>query len=126
MKLKKILLIEDDKDDQYLFTEALDSIALSAYCKAVNNGQEALHHLQRLADYQMIFLDLNMPVMNGLECLKQLKADNKFNDIPVVIITTSNNPVELQDCLNLGVKTIFHKPSSFPELCDGLNNILMN
>jgi CheY-like chemotaxis protein len=126
MNLKRILLVEDDTEDQYLFNHALDCINISAFCKAVCNGQEALDHLSHSHGYEVIFLDLNMPVMSGLDCLKLIKQTEKFKDIPVVIITTSLNPYELNHCMELGAVTIFHKPNSFPELCNGLHSILMN
>ena len=126
MNLKRILLVEDDTEDQYLFTLALDSLNLNAYCKAVNNGQEALDHLNNIANYEIIFLDLNMPIMNGVDCLKALKENENCRHIPVVIITTSMNPFELDNCKKMGVAHIFHKPNSFPELCKSLQSILMN
>ena len=126
MNLKRILLVEDDTEDQFLFNHALDCIKLGAFCKAVTNGQEALDHLNHTTDYEIIFLDLNMPVMTGVECLKILKENEKYKNIPVVIITTALNPTELNHCIELGALKIFHKPNTFPELCNGLNDILMN
>jgi CheY-like chemotaxis protein len=126
MKLKRILLVEDDMEDQYLFNHALDCLQVSAFCKAVANGQEALDHLSHSAEYELIFLDLNMPLMDGLSCLKLIRQNEKFKSIPVVIITTSVNPFELNLCTELGVASIFHKPNTFPELCNGLHTILMN
>lgn len=126
MNLKRILLVEDDSEDQFLFNQALDCIELSVFCKSVSNGQDALDHLSHWTDYEVIFLDLNMPVMNGIDCLKLIKGNEKCNKIPVVIFTTSLNPYELNHCMELGAVTIFHKPNTFPELCNGLHAILMN
>lgn len=113
-------------EDQYLFNHALDCLNLSATCKSVSNGQEAIDHLAHSAEYEIIFLDLNMPVMNGVECLRLIKQNEIYRKIPVIIITTSLNPFELDECLHLGAKHIFHKPNTFPELCNDLHTILMN
>src|SRR4051812_8208939 len=121
MNLKRILLVEDDTEDQYLFTEALDCLQLNTFCKAVNNGQEAIEHLSTLKEYEVIFLDLNMPLMNGVDCLKAIKENEGLKNIPVIVFTTSANPLELENCRNLGATTIFHKPNHFPELCNGLH-----
>ena len=122
--LKKILLVDDDREDQYLFMEALDTLNLSVQCKTVSNGKEALKHLDLISQYEFIFLDLNMPMMNGLECLQALKHHAKYKDIPVIIFTTSTNAHEMENCLSMGAKSLFHKPHTFPALCSELHNIL--
>src|SRR4051812_6697027 len=124
MKLKRILLVEDDTEDQYLFTQALDCLKMSIHCKSVDNGYDALNHLEQISNYEVIFLDLNMPKMDGLNCLKAIKQHEKYKDIPVVIFTTSINPFELEECIKTGATTIFHKPNKFPDLCNGLHTIL--
>ena len=126
MNLKRVLLVEDDSEDHFLFTHALDCIACKVYCKSVYNGQEALDHLTHIHDYEIIFLDLNMPGMNGLDCLRLLKQHEKYKHIPVIIFTTSLYQPELYQCLELGARRIFHKPHSFPELCNELHTILLN
>lgn len=81
MNLKRILLVEDDLEDQYLFNHALDMLQMSVYCKAVCNGQEALFHLEHTPNYETIFLDLNMPVMNSMDCLKPIRANETYKGI---------------------------------------------
>lgn len=124
MPLKKNLLVEDDSDDQLLFTTAIDSLPLSIYCKTVNNGREALDHLNKIFDYDLIFLYLNMPVMDGIDCLDLLKRHEKYRDLPVIMFTTSFNPADIEKCKTLGVQSYFQKPSTFSELCYGLQSLL--
>lgn len=126
MDLKRILLVEDDVEDQSLFLQALDTLKLNIQCRAVNNGKEALEHLDIISRYEMIFLDLNMPLMNGIDCLKALKQHSKYKDIPVIIFTTSMNPADIENCKTMGAKTIFRKPNKFPDLCSGLHSILID
>ncbi len=126
MNLKRILLVEDDAEDVFLFNQALDCLPVGAFCKSVGNGQEAIEHLSLNAAYEVIFLDLNMPLMSGVECLRLIKEHEKYFNIPVVVFTTTMNPHELNHCMELGALAIFHKPNSFPELCSGLHNILMS
>ena len=126
MPLKKVLLIEDDVEDQQLFMEALNTLEIGVHCKTVMNGREALEHLDAVSNYELIFLDLNMPTMNGLDCLKALKLHAKFKDIPVVIYSTSNNKAELQACTTSGAFAFVQKPDAFTVLCSELNNILVS
>jgi CheY-like chemotaxis protein len=91
MKKNKILMIIDDsEDDRYFFIEAIKEIDKNFEYYVANNGLEGLNHLRNtkpLPDF--IFLDVKMPVMNGKECLKELKKDGDLKKIPVVIYTSS-------------------------------------
>ncbi|MEO6671212.1 MAG: response regulator [Ferruginibacter sp.] len=122
--LKRILLIEDDEGDQGLFMAALNSVELRLQCKVVNNGLDAINHLNRPLQYEMIFLDLNMPLMGGLDFLKILHEKKNAINIPVVVMTTSIEPSDKDRCEALGVKFFFHKPAKFEELCLGIENII--
>ncbi|MCW3091425.1 MAG: response regulator [Ferruginibacter sp.] len=66
---KRILLVDDDPDDQYLFSDAVNQIHPKIYCEIANNGAEALTILDKTPPFDLIFMDLNMPKMNGFECL---------------------------------------------------------
>ena len=116
---QKVLLVDDDVDDQYLFTEALKSIYPSIECLIANNGQEAISQLASCSPMPtLIFLDLNMPLMNGYECMAELKKNTTFRHLPIVIYTTSNKTTELKRIRELGAKVFLTKLSNF--------NILMN
>jgi CheY-like chemotaxis protein len=90
MKQKSILLVDDDVEDQEFFTEALGAIENAKLFGIANNGKEVLAILTNtisLPDH--IFMDFNMPVMNGIECLTELGKNPKTKDIPVVILSGS-------------------------------------
>lgn len=119
-----ILLVDDDREDQVLFMEAMNTLSISAHCKLIADGQKALDHLDAGHKYDIIFLDLNMPGITGQQCLQEMKFRKPPHDIPVVIFTTSKNPAHLKACNELGIKSYWNKPAGFKELCDGLYNIL--
>ncbi|SRR6266542_6222252 len=126
MTHKKILLVDDDADDQLIFTDAMSEVDPGIECITVNNGMEALVYLQTAIPLpSLIFLDLNMPLMNGFQCLAQIKKDNEFKHLPVIIYTTSDNPVDKKRTRELGAEIFFTKISDFKllkaELLDILN-----
>jgi len=95
------LLIDDDLDDQDFFTMALDELSIKVSLKTANNGMEALEFL-RETQYQpqVIFMDINMPRMDGWECLAEIRKIDRLRTVPVVIYTTSENyfrPGELKE-----------------------------
>jgi CheY-like chemotaxis protein len=115
------LLIDDDVDDQEIFMLALTQIGDQFNCLAVNNGYEALQQLKKqsiLPDY--IFLDLNMPRMNGKECLKELKKNDRLTNIPVIIYSTSSSLNDINDTRRLGAADFITKPFSIKDLIDAL------
>lgn len=108
MQSKSILLVEDDKDDQEFFIEALKDIKNVTLYYVANNGKEALDKLKNstvLPD--LIFTDINMPVMNGIECLTAIINDPQTRNIPVVILTTDT--ARLEQMHSLGAKAFIKK-----------------
>jgi len=120
---KSILLIEDDKDDQEFFREALKKIENVTLCDVASNGQEALAHLQDFSTLpDFIFSDINMPVMDGIECLAELKLNPRTKDIPVIILSSSTAH-SVMVC-SLGAKAFVKKPDNFNLLCAEIQNII--
>lgn len=127
--MKKIfLLADDDVDDRELFCEALAKVDPSILCYCVTDGKQALKLLasKESEKPQIIFLDINMPGMNGWECLKELKANEQYKDIPVVMYSTSNHKREASISIDLGALCFFCKPSDFVELKDILKVMAEN
>jgi CheY-like chemotaxis protein len=125
MKINRILLIDDDDDDQLIFRDALRETAHSCECRVASNGLEGLAILngeKKLPD--MIFLDLNMPLMNGVEFLKQIKQHAAYKLIPVIIFTTSNSPDDIENLPKLGANRIITKSADFRQLIEKLLEIL--
>ena len=111
----RIMLIEDDADDQYFFMDALGTIEGDFSCKIAQNGVEALKHLGNGELPSLIFLDLNMPLMNGYECLNQIR-NSAAKDIPIVVISTSTNPRDKKRVEELGAQVFIEKSSDHKKL----------
>ena len=125
MLMKRIFLVDDDIDDQLFFTDALKEIDESIQCDIANNGKDALERLKNLLLLpDILFLDLNMPFMNGYECLSQLKNETRLAGIPVVIFTTSNDPKDVEITHQLGADVFLSKPNEFTLLREKLERIL--
>ena len=123
--LKNIFLTEDDDDDREVFKIALHDIDETIKFEFATNGKETIERLKdcnTLPD--IIFLDLNMPIMNGFECLSALKNDSRLVTLPVVIFTTSSNPLDVQATHQLGANVFLIKPVSIAELTKKLQRIL--
>ena len=125
-KATHILLIDDDEDDRMLFREALTEMSLLTDFSEAINGEDALLILQSsswvLPD--LIFLDLNMPKMNGKTLLTALKKDDILKDIPVIILTTSTEESDKKESLTLGAKSFVTKPTEFMDLCKLIHSFL--
>ncbi|MBA2613590.1 MAG: response regulator [Bacteroidetes bacterium] len=121
METKIIMIIDDDEDDRFFFCSAVKKVYPSYICEQAQNGKEALEKLRdnfKLPDY--IFLDLNMPVMNGSDCLRELKSDQVLKNIPVVIFTTSMYPPDVEFMRELGAAYFMIKPLDLTTLPDEL------
>ncbi len=119
------MIIDDDTDDTEIFCEAADCLNNFCDCNAQHSCEEALRYLKMSPtkpDY--IFLDINMPKIDGKQCLKLLKADSDLKDIPVIIFSTSNQKSEIDSMLANGATSYITKPSSAEELSHILHNIL--
>jgi CheY-like chemotaxis protein len=115
--IKNILLIDDDADDQLLFTDALREIDSGIRCLIANNGKDALEQLKNFSNLpDILFLDLNMPFLNGYELLKNLKTETRLSEIPVVIFTTSNDRKDAELARQLGAHFFLSKPNEFSKL----------
>jgi CheY-like chemotaxis protein len=123
--MNKIFLIDDDEDDQLLFTDAMQLINPLVQCETAPNGKIGLHKLKTSATLpDIIFLDLNMPVMNGFEFLQQIKNEKHLLNIPVGIFTTSNMMDDMERTKELGARFFITKPDEFNALCTKLQEVL--
>lgn len=119
-----VLIVDDDKDDIDFFRMAMQKIDPGAVCHVANDCEEALEKLRHeyegavLPDY--IFLDLNMPRMDGRACLKELKKDAKLRNIPVIIYTTSSHARDRDETLKLGAAYFLTKPNALGKMRQGI------
>jgi len=123
MNNKLLLYIDDDPEDMEFFREALKTVDPSCICIGARNGAEGLQLLTKITP-DMIFLDINMPVMDGKETLKSIQVDSRLNKLPVFMLSTTSNPREREVFRKLGAKACLIKPSSFNALCDTLKDYL--
>ena len=103
MNAKVLLIVDDDRDDRYFFRNAVTEIDPAFECREAHDGLEALTQLRNskiLPDF--IFLDLNMPEMNGKQCLAELKKDKRLWSIPVIIYSTSDFWKDIEETSQLG------------------------
>jgi CheY-like chemotaxis protein len=124
MESKVLVYIDDDPEDMELFCEAVKVINPSYTCVGARNGKEGLRLLSSLTP-DLIFLDINMPVMDGTETLKSIKVDSRLNKLPVLMLSTTSDPRERETFKKLGAKACLTKPSTFDGLCSTLKRYLV-
>ncbi len=111
-------MIDDDKDDAEILSAALSESGISAALDHIENGSQALEKLMdNGADIpDVIFLDINMPVINGWECLREIKKLAELQSIPIVMYSTFNLQSEGISAKDVGAAAFFTKPDKFSEL----------
>ncbi|MCE7054663.1 response regulator [Algoriphagus sp. AGSA1] len=115
MKQINILLADDDDDDRLFFIEAIEQLDLAISLDWVVNGVELLTYLKRPDTLlpELIFLDLNMPIKGGIECLVEIRRTEILKNLSVAIYSTSNAQKDIDDCLIHGANIYIKKPSDF-------------
>ena len=132
-----ILLVEDNKDDEELIILAFREAHIQNKIDIVRDGAEALDYLFQRKQYkeielpQLVFLDLKLPKVNGLEILKQIRSNPRTKYLPVVIFTSSIDEQDLIDSYKLGINSYIQKPVGFEKFskavsCLGLYWVVMN
>lgn len=123
-KFMLIQIIDDDTDDLELFSEAVQAADPAVKCLVSANCQKAILDLNRqpvLPDY--IFMDVNMPVMNGKECLQYIKHHTRLKRIPVIMFSTTSNGKEIDEFIRSGAMEFIVKPTSFQKLVEIIQHI---
>jgi CheY-like chemotaxis protein len=111
----RILLADDDEGDQLLFKEAMGALYINHRLHIVNNGMQLMDYLkeQNVILPHLIFLDLNMPRKNGLECLKEIRSDERFKDISIAVYSTSAAEKDIEETFFNGANVYIKKPNNF-------------
>ena len=123
---KRFLVIDDDTDDRELFCEALASVDPGINCIQAVDGKEALTRLSTKEHPDIIFLDINMPIMDGWQFLTQLKKQDGYKDIPVIVYTTSSTQKDKRIANDLGALCFITKPHAYSRLQNILGVIVMH
>lgn len=115
----RVLVVEDNADDRELLMRQLRKRDMDTHVKFISNGQEALDFLTGqqapllASELIAIFLDLRLPSLNGLELLRRVRAHNDLQAVPVIVMTSSNDPHDLEECQKLKVVNYVSKPVTF-------------
>jgi CheY-like chemotaxis protein len=131
MRLKRILLVEDNPKDVELALEALEEHNLANDVVVVRNGAEALDYLYRRGEFStrpegnpaVVLLDLKMPKVDGMEVLQKIKTDEQLKMIPIVMLTSSREEQDLVRSYQLGVNGYVVKPIDFQQLVEAVKQL---
>lgn len=121
----QIFYTDDDADDQEFFLDVIREIKGGHSVYTQSYGDELLNLLnQPPPQPDIVFLDLNMPVKNGLQVLKEIRSTAGFDHIPIVIFSTSQNEKVIEDCKKLGANLYLPKPNSYTDLKRIMSSLL--
>jgi len=126
-----ILIAEDDDGHAELISEGLIDSGVKNKIIRFSNGEEAWHFLSGIGGKKMmdksknylLLLDINMPVMGGIEVLRLMKADTKLKEIPVMMLTTTDDPREVEACYRIGCSVYITKPIEFLKFTETLKRL---
>ncbi len=125
----KIILADDDEADRLLFKDAFNELDLGITIEIVNGGMELMDLLHRTETEdlpQVLFLDINMPQKTGMDCLKEIRAENRFREVSIAIYSTSSSEKDMDETYIHGANVYIHKPNSFQKLKKVLEKAIMN
>jgi CheY-like chemotaxis protein len=128
-----IILVEDDAGHALLIEKNLRRAGVENAIVHLKDGEQALEYLFKQAPDPgagpagplLVLLDLNLPVLDGYQTLKHLKGDTRTRNIPVVILTTADNPDEVARCYELGCNVFVTKPVAYEEFSDAVRKLGM-
>lgn len=109
----QIFIVDDDSDDRHFLHQALEHQGFKGKVYEFENGAELLNNLTTGSEFpELILLDLNMPVKNGFQTLKELRENNNWKDIDVAVLTASSRNADMEECNAMGCSSFFTKPLS--------------
>lgn len=121
-----LLIADDDDDDRQFFYEALEEIKIKTTVEMVTNGAALLKRLTKKNAIipQVLFLDLNMPFKNGIECLTEIKKLDFLKNMTIVIYSTSASESDIEDTFVKGANVYIKKPTDFKKLKKVLSEVI--
>lgn len=126
LKTINIILADDDADDRMLFEDAINEIEVATALSLFNDGKQLMDYLQKPDTTlpEIIFLDLNMPVKNGMECLLEIRANELLKHLCVAIYSTSSSEKDIENTFVNGANIYINKPNSFAALKKALDKVI--
>jgi DNA-binding response OmpR family regulator len=126
LEIMNIILADDDADDRMLFEDAIDEIVVKTNLSLFNDGKDLMEHLLQpgISLPEIVFLDLNMPIKNGMECLKEIRKSESLKNLCVAIYSTSSSEQDIEDTFVNGANIYINKPNSFKELKKAIERVL--
>ena len=124
-ELLYVLLADDDADDRMLFEDAVTELDIKVDFRTVKDGAELMNYLHGSGIIlpQLLFLDLNMPFKNGFQCLEEIRSLKAFDDMCIIIYSTTARPSDIDLGYAKGANLFLQKPNSFTELKETLQKI---
>ncbi len=121
-----IALADDDDDDRTLFKEAMNEIKIKTKLSLFNNGKELMDYLvlPNVILPEIVFLDLNMPIKNGMQCLCEIRNHPRLQDLLVAIYSTSSSEADIEETFVNGANIYINKPNSFSDLKQAIEKVL--
>lgn len=124
----QVYLVDDDADDRTFFSDAFAKVNLDLHTDLhlFENGMELMDHLKKddIDLPHIIFLDLNMPLLSGKECLREIRQVKRFDDVSIAIYSTSDAPGDIEDTFSGGANIYLRKPLTFEELTKTIRHVL--
>jgi CheY-like chemotaxis protein len=122
---RRIFLADDDDDDRLLFVDALKELPTAAELTIARNGEHLMAMLKEIGQKpDVLFLDLNMPLKNGFECLEEIKSTEGLKQVPVIIFSTASQPSAINQLYEQGAQLYVCKPTDFTNLKKLINHVL--
>jgi len=120
------MLADDDEDDRLFFKEAFEEVKIKYTISAFNDGEQLMEYLYEEGNPlpDIIFLDLNMPRKSGIDCLKEIRADERLKRISVAIYSTSSSEQDIEDTFVSGANVYIRKPNDFNMLKKILSDVV--
>lgn len=123
--IHSLLLADDDSDDCEVFCSVVATIAPSIKIACVSDGRQLMTLLQSFSP-DILFLDLEMPYKNGLECLVEIRQNELLKDLPVVAFSSTNRPANIQTAYEMGAHLFLLKSPSYSEFTASLKTVLLH
>jgi CheY-like chemotaxis protein len=120
---KNIILADDDVDDLELFQSAAKECNENIKIVTAEDGLKLIELLEKEEPPDVVIMDLNMPGMNGYDCVKVIRGNKKYNTIPIMIFSTSSAKEDIEHCLEIGADFYVVKPRSFKALTDIVSDL---